>query len=271
MSALTPNPGLIEERDAARAGAAAGARGRPRPGRRAPCGRAWAPPSRPSCARSCSIELRTLAVRPRNVLFAISTFVVFHFALNRGRVGGDLAAGILVVTLLLASLLGINRLFVADAEQGGFDGFLLAPVDGAAMLIAKALALLAYLVVLEVVAVAGVRAASARPLARRSAARGCVLVLVLADIGIARRRHARRGARRALAGARPARPAARAAPPDPDRDRRRERARAALEHAAPALGAWFTGTPARWLATLALYDLLFGLIAYALFDFLLED
>jgi heme exporter protein B len=29
--------------------------------------------------------------------------------------------------------------------------------------------------------------------------------------------------------------------------------------------------PARWLVTLGLYDLLFGLIAYALFDFLLED
>ena len=26
-----------------------------------------------------------------------------------------------------------------------------------------------------------------------------------------------------------------------------------------------------WLAVLALYDLLFGLIAYAVFDFLLED
>jgi len=29
--------------------------------------------------------------------------------------------------------------------------------------------------------------------------------------------------------------------------------------------------PARWLLTLGLYDLVFGLIAYALFDFLLED
>jgi heme exporter protein B len=28
---------------------------------------------------------------------------------------------------------------------------------------------------------------------------------------------------------------------------------------------------ARWLALLALYDLVFGLIAYAVFDFLLED
>ena len=36
-----------------------------------------------------------------------------------------------------------------------------------------------------------------------------------------------------------------------------------------------SGTPAagaaRWLLTLGLYDLVFGLIAYALFDFLLED
>jgi heme exporter protein B len=32
-----------------------------------------------------------------------------------------------------------------------------------------------------------------------------------------------------------------------------------------------TGPPARWLLTLGLYDLIFGLIAYALFDFLLED
>ena len=31
------------------------------------------------------------------------------------------------------------------------------------------------------------------------------------------------------------------------------------------------GPPIRWLAALALYDLVFGLIAYAVFDFLLED
>ena len=32
-----------------------------------------------------------------------------------------------------------------------------------------------------------------------------------------------------------------------------------------------SGPAARWLLTLGLYDLVFGLIAYALFDFLLED
>jgi len=41
---------------------------------------------------------------------------------------------------------------------------------------------------------------------------------------------------------------------------------------APLLSAGHSGGSApRWLLTLGLYDLVFGLIAYALFDFLLED
>ena len=99
------------------------------------------------------VELRTLESVPAMSLFAVTTFVVFHFALNRSTVDGDLAAGILWVTLLFAAMLGVNRLFVADADQGGFDAFLLAPVERSAMLFAKALALLCYLVVLELVAV----------------------------------------------------------------------------------------------------------------------
>src|SRR5258706_13601224 len=99
------------------------------------------------------VELRTLESVPGMSLFAVTTFVVFHFALNRNVVEGDLAAGILWVTLLFAAILGVNRLFVADAEEGGFDGFLLAPVDRSAMLLAKALTLLAYLAALELVAV----------------------------------------------------------------------------------------------------------------------
>src|SRR3979409_1420810 len=99
------------------------------------------------------VEIRTLESVPGMSLFAVTTFVVFHFALNRNVVEGDLAAGVLWVTLLFAAILGVNRLFVADAEEGGFDGFLLAPVDRSAMLLAKALTLLGYLLALELVAV----------------------------------------------------------------------------------------------------------------------
>jgi heme exporter protein B len=216
------------------------------------------------------VELRTLESAPGMSLFAVSTFVVFHFALNRGAVSGDLAAGILFVTLLLASLLGINRLFVADAEQGGFDGFLLAPVDGTAMLMAKALALLAYLLVLEVIAVAAFALLLLGP-PLGSALPGVVIVLALADVGIAIigtlvAALVVRSRARDLLGPLIALPllipvvigAASALSP-------------LLSVHAPDLGTWLTGSPARWLATLALYDLLFGLLAYAVFDFLLED
>ena len=210
------------------------------------------------------VEVRTLESVPGMSLFAVSTFVVFHFALNRGSVTGQLAAGILWVTLLLAAMLGINRLFVADAEQGGFDGFLLAPVDGTALLVAKAGALAIYLVALELVAVP----AFALLLLGSSlwqAMPALLGVLALADLGVALigtlvAALAVRTRARDLLGPLMALPllvpvvigAARASAP-----------LLQLGHAG-AVGA-------RWWATLALYDFVFALIAYALFDFLLED
>jgi len=262
------NPGLVdEERPAAKAPQAPPATRSPAIARRGP---SFGAAVSTLLRKELLIELRTLQSVPGMCLFAISTFVVFHFALNRSSVGGDLAAGILFVTILLASLLGINRLFVSDAEQGGFDAFLLAPVDGAAMLVAKALALLAYLVVLEVVAVAAFALLLLGPSLGASLP-GLVLVLVLADVGIALvgtlvAALVVRSQARDLLGPLLALPllmpivigAASALAP-------------LLSAHAPSLGAWFTGSPARWLATLALYDLLFGLLAYAVFDFLLED
>ncbi len=210
------------------------------------------------------VELRTLESVPGMSLFAVTTFVVFHFALNRGSVEGDLAAGILWVTLLFAAILGVNRLFVADADQGGFDGFLLAPVDRSALLVAKALTLLAFLVVLELVAVpAFALLLLGAPLG--PALPGCSCDARAGRPRRGRHRHARRGDGGPHPRARPARAAARAAAVRADRDRRRACDLAAARSGPPAAPA------ARWLLTLGLYDLVFGLIAYALFDFLLED
>ena len=58
------------------------------------------------------------------------------------------------MTLLFAAVLGINRLFVAEREEGGFDGFLLAPVDRTALFVAKATVLFAFLAAVEVFVVA---------------------------------------------------------------------------------------------------------------------
>jgi heme exporter protein B len=210
------------------------------------------------------VELRTLESVPGMSLFAVTTFVVFHFALQRSTVDGDLAAGILWVTLLFAAILGINRLFVADADQGGFDGFLLAPVERTALLVAKALALLAYLAVLELVAVPAFALLLLGP-SLGQAMPQLLGVLALGDLGVAAigtlvAAIAVRTRARDLLGPLLALPllvpivigGARATSP-----------LLALGHAGEP--------PGRWLLTLGLYDLVFGLIAYALFDFLLED
>jgi len=208
-------------------------------------------------------ELRTLQSLPAMALFAVTTFVIFRFGLDRTSLSGSLAAGVLWATLLFAAVLGINRLFVAEREEGGFDAIRLAPIDRTALFAAKAAALLVYLLVLELIVVPIFAlfflgsAAALAPLAG---------VLLLADLGLA------------FTGTLISSMAV------------NSRARdllvplvllplvvplmiAATGATDPLLS---VGGPAyerfgTWLAVLGLYDLIFGLVGYAVFDFLLED
>ncbi len=72
-------------------------------------------------AKDLRIELRTMQSLPAMALFAVTIFVIFRFGLDRTTLNGGLAAGVLLVTILFAALLAINRLFVAEREQGGDD------------------------------------------------------------------------------------------------------------------------------------------------------
>jgi len=209
-------------------------------------------------------ELRTFESVPAMTLFAVTTFVLFHFGLDRDTLDGDLAAGVLWVTILFAAVLGQNRLFVAEQEQGGFDGFLLAPVDRTALFVAKALALFGFLALVELVAVPAFAILLLGP-DLLDALPQLLLVLVLGTAGLA------------VVGTLVAGLAV--------RTRARELlgplltlpllvpvVLAASEATGPLLAA--SGPEAlsyRWVAVLAVYDLLFGLVAYGVFDFLLED
>ena len=99
------------------------------------------------------IELRTKESVPAMVLFSITVYVLFHFGLDRDSLDGELASGVLWVTLLLAAVIGVSRLFAAESTQGGIDGLLLAPVDRTALFLAKAAALFVFLTAVELVAV----------------------------------------------------------------------------------------------------------------------
>jgi heme exporter protein B len=209
-------------------------------------------------------ELRNLEAVPAMTLFVVSTFVLFHFGLDRNALAGDLASGVLWVTLLLAAVLGMNRLFVTEREQGGFDAFLLAPVDRTAMFVAKALVLFGFLVVVELVGVTAFSVLLLEP-GVGSALPGLVAVLGLADLGLA--------VVGTLIGALAVQTRARdlivplmALPLSVPL------LIAAAEATAPLLAAGGAeALPGRWLTVLGLYDVVFGLLAYAVFDFLLED
>ncbi len=121
--------------------------------------------------KDLTLELRNRESVPAMALFSVTVFVLFHFGLDRAQLSGSLASGVLWVTLLLATVLGVNRLFASERESRALDGILLAPIDRTALYLAKAVALFLYLVLLEVVALPAFALLAARPAARSSTAR----------------------------------------------------------------------------------------------------
>ena len=214
--------------------------------------------------KDLQLERRSFESVPAMLMFSVTVFVLFHFGLDRNALAGDLAAGVLWVTLLLAAVLGMNRLFVAEREQGGFDAFLLAPVDRTAMFVAKAAVLFVFLVAVELIAVPAFVLLLLEP-GIGQALPELLAVLLLADAGIA--------VVGTLVGALGV----------------QTRARdliiplIALPLLVPVvIGAAQATAPlfetggadaleVRWLGVLALYDAVFGLLAYAVFDYLLEE
>jgi heme exporter protein B len=97
------------------------------------------------------LELRARDTLPAMLLFVVSTLVVFHFTLpqNASRLA---AFGLLWVALIFTALLGLTRCFAAEREQDVLDGLVLAPSDRSAIWLGKAIAMLAFLVAAEVVA-----------------------------------------------------------------------------------------------------------------------
>jgi heme exporter protein B len=214
--------------------------------------------------KDLTIEVRRRESVPAMVLFTVTVFVLFHFGLDRDTVEGDIATGVIWVTLLLAALLGINRLYVAERDQGGFVGMRLAPIDLTALWLAKAAALFLYLVVLELVALPAFDLLLLGP-GLDGALPELLPILLLANVGVA------------AVGALVAALAI--------ETRARELIVALLLlpmlvpviiAAAQATEPLLTGgqSPddlAKWLGFLALYDVVFVLVSVAVFDFLFDE
>ena len=210
------------------------------------------------------LEARTKESVPAMALFTVTVFVLFHFGLDRRSLDGGLAAGVLWVTLLLAAVIGVARLFAAEREQGGIDGLLLAPVDRTSLFLAKGAALFVFLVALELVALPAFALLLLEP-NLLDAMPELLAIILLADLGLAG------------VGALVAALAAET------RARELIVPLLLLPLLVPALIASARATEpllraggsaedlARWLGLLTLYDVVFILLGVAVFDYLLED
>lgn len=196
------------------------------------------------------LELRARDTLPAMLLFVLSTLVVFHFVLPADA--SELAAsGLLWIALIFTALLGLTRAFAAEREQGVLDGLVLAPSDRSAIWLGKALSVLAFLVVAELIAL------PAFALFYGGVDSGLVAGVALADLGIA----AVGTLLAAMAAA--------------SRARELLLPLLFLPLAIPIIvggvGASVAGDPGRYLGFLALYDAIFALVCWASFEYVVTE
>jgi heme exporter protein B len=196
------------------------------------------------------LELRARDPLPAMLLFVVSTLVVFHFVLPARS--SDLAqTGLLWIAIIFTALLGLTRAFAAEREQGLIDGLVLAPSDRSAIWLGKALSIVVFLGLAEVVAV------PAFALFFGSVDGSLVAGIALADLGIA----AVGTLLAAMAAA--------------SRARELLLPLLFLPLAIPivigGVGASVASDPLRYIGFLALYDAIFALVCWASFEYVVTE
>jgi len=97
-------------------------------------------------------ELRTKEMFSAMFVFAVLVIVVFNFAFDL-RVSGErvrqVAPGALWVAFVFSGILGLNRAFVSEKDQGCLEGLLLAPVDHTAIYFGKTISTVIFMLVVE--------------------------------------------------------------------------------------------------------------------------
>jgi len=196
------------------------------------------------------LELRARDTLPAMLLFVVSTLVVFHFVLP-GDSSELAATGLLWVALVFTALLGLSRAFTAEREQGVIDGLVLATSDRSAIWLGKAVSILVFLGLAEVVAL------PAYDILYGDVDGALIAGVALADLGIA----AVGTLLAAMAAA--------------SRARELLLPLLFLPLAIPivvgGVGASVTDDPGRYVGFLAIYDAIFALVCWATFEYVITE
>lgn len=91
--------------------------------------------------KDLQVELRGRELVTSMGLFALLSVMIFSFALELDRQARqEVIGGVLWVTVVFASILGLNRGMAMEREGGGLDAMLIAPIERAAIFCGKLVA-----------------------------------------------------------------------------------------------------------------------------------
>lgn len=102
------------------------------------------------------MELRTREMLTSMGLYTLLTMVIYYVAIAAAGKALDvrlIAPGLLWVAFMFTSMLGLNRSLVHEKDQGVMDALLLSPVDRPVIFFAKATGNLIFLMIVEALAV----------------------------------------------------------------------------------------------------------------------
>jgi heme exporter protein B len=112
--------------------------------------------------KDISMELKTREMITSMGLYALLSMVVYFIALQDVIVQGGgstdfqvgrIAAGLLWAAFIFMSMLGLNRSFVHEKDQGVLEALLLSPIDRPVIYFAKMIGNLIFIMIVEVLAV----------------------------------------------------------------------------------------------------------------------
>ena len=107
-------------------------------------------------AKDLRREFRTKEMITSMGVYALLVLVVYGAALGQTSSKLDLlqmSGGLLWALFVFTSLLGLNRSFSYEKEQGALEGILLVPMDRGVIFLSKAVSNLLFMLVVEVIAV----------------------------------------------------------------------------------------------------------------------
>jgi len=105
--------------------------------------------------RDIKQELHTRDMLSAMAVYALLVLVIFGAALAQSSSSFDIleiSGGLFWALIVFTSLLGLNRSFNAEKEEGGIEGMLLIPMDRSLIFLAKAASNLVFLLIVELIA-----------------------------------------------------------------------------------------------------------------------